>query len=302
MGMDEFGDSMDAVFDDFMDSLPPLGDMFNPWESADDSVIGTPEQDAGFWHQQGTNFTCAVVSQEMILNQFGIDVSESQLVYDATSNGWLTEQGTSTADFANLLESYGIDTHTNFNAGISDIMTELSQGHKVMVSVDSGEMWGQDSLFSDFFDGGMGADHALVITGVDVSDHDNPMVIVNDPGDPTGGGKAYPMDLFVDAWQDSSCLYVATNDAPPDIMSSPFGENFNPDTGMYCTPEFWSAIGGCVYEGLETGFAAGTAAFAATGSAEVAGIVGGVAAGIDTFVSSFDLMTDIQRNDLFLTV
>lgn len=300
--MEDLDNGLDTVFDDLTDALPPLGDFFNPWDSADEAVIGTPDQDAGFWHQQDTNFTCAVVSQEMILNQFGIDVSESQLVYDATSNGWLTDGGTSVADMGNLLQYYGVDTHTNFNGDISDIMTELSQGHKVIVAVDSGEMWGQDGIFSDFLEMGGVADHALVISGVDVSDPDHPMVFVNDPGDPTGGGKAYPMEEFMDAWSDSGCHYVATNEAPPDLHLSPFGAGFNPDTGMFLNTEFWDEIGASVQDGIATGVEAGIATVAFTGSAEAGAVVGGIVAGIDTMVNAFEIMDDFQRNELFLTV
>lgn len=302
--MNEYAGFIDGIIDETPDPLPSwdAGMSFNPWDSTEETIVGNPQADADDWHPQETDFTCAVVAQQTILNQFGIDVTESQLVYDATINGWLTDSGTNPADFANLLEYYGIGTHENMNASISDVMAELAQGRKVMVAVDSGEMWGTDGLFSDFTDRGMGADHAIVITGVDVSDPDNPLVYVNDSGAPDGAGKAYPMAQFVDAWEDSGCHYVATNDAPDNILSSPYGGNFNPGTGIYLTMDFWGAIAGCVYEGLETGAAAGAAAFVSTGSPEVAAIVGGAAAGIDTFVRTFELMDEIQRNDLFLAV
>jgi hypothetical protein len=60
-----------------------------------------------------------------------------------------------------------------------------------------------------------GADHAVVISGIDTSDPDNVQVIVSDPG--TGDPAAmYPLDEFVDAWRDSNCFMVATqNPAPP---------------------------------------------------------------------------------------
>lgn len=72
-------------------------DVFSPWEQGG-GVVGTPAEDAATWHHQGTDFTCAVVSQQMILEQFGVDVSEAQLVYDAVTNGWLAERTLLTAD------------------------------------------------------------------------------------------------------------------------------------------------------------------------------------------------------------
>ena len=60
-------------------------------------------------------FTCAVVSQQMILNQFGLDINEDELFYEATINGWLdgSQGGTSVVrNTAKLLELHGVDTHT----------------------------------------------------------------------------------------------------------------------------------------------------------------------------------------------
>jgi len=291
-------------FDQGDNFLPSWGDdmAFNPWDSQDMDVVGTPEQDANYWHEQGTPFTCAVVSQQTILNEFGVDVSESQLVYDATTNGWLTDAGTSSGDMGELLDYYGIETHTNLDANISDVITELSQGHKVIVAVDSGEIWGTDSLFENLFDQNEGADHAIVITGVDVSDPDHPMVYVNDSGDPNGAGKAYPMDQFVDAWSDSGFRYVATNNAPENIGDSLLGANFNSETGMYLDSDFWNTIGGYVVDGVDIGGRAGFATLSVTGSPELATIVGTAVAGISAFVDTFEFLSDAQRNDLFMTI
>ena len=53
------------------------------------------------------------------------------------------------------------------------------------------------------------------MTGFDVSDPDNPMVIVNDPGHPDGQGHAYPLDRFMDAWENSNFIMTATDDPLP---------------------------------------------------------------------------------------
>ena len=118
-------------------------DLFNPWDTYDfspepiGSIVGDPMEDAGLWHQQETPFTCAVVSQEMILNAFGIEVTEAELVYEATTHGWLTENGTSIDDMGNLLEHYGIETHTVYGGGVEGLIEELRYGHKVIVGLDS---------------------------------------------------------------------------------------------------------------------------------------------------------------------
>jgi hypothetical protein len=46
------------------------------------------------------------------------------------------------------------------------------------------------------------------VIGIDRSDPDNPMVILNVPGHPGGCGAMIPLEEFEDAWQDSNCFLV----------------------------------------------------------------------------------------------
>ena len=117
---------------------------------------------------------------------------------------------------------------------MEELMAELAQGHKVIVGVDSGEAWRTDFPLEDFF--GQSADHAIWVTGVDMTDPGHPKVIVNDSGDPSGAGKAYDLALFKDAWQDSGFFYVATNDAAPDMA-------FTSTHGLDSTQGAYSEIG-----------------------------------------------------------
>src|SRR3954470_10245178 len=89
------------------------------------SLVGTPASDSRDWIHQTTPFTCDVVSQEMILHEFGFDVSEAQLTYEATSHGWLTDGGTSPENAAQLLDHYGVPTHTNYNGSLDAVTSEL---------------------------------------------------------------------------------------------------------------------------------------------------------------------------------
>ncbi len=194
-------------------------------------------RDAQAWSQQTTGFTCAVVSQQMILKQFGIDVSEAQLVYEATSGGFLTSAGTAFEDIGRLLDRHGLATHQSF--GVDGLIRELAKGHKVIVGVDSGELWGTDWSIEDFFCGGH-ADHALVINGLDLSDPDHPQAVLNDPGHPNGACVRVPLDKFIDAWSDSGQFYIATDDAPPDLSSDPIlGSGYSSDAGMYMDHSYW---------------------------------------------------------------
>ena len=231
---------MGSVLDSFDFNF---NDIRMPWSQkpdlAVDGVVGTPDIDQGYWEQQTTAFTCAVEAQRGIIEQFtGQHVSEAQLTYEATVNGWLSDHGMSPADAGNLLELHGIDCHSMTGASVEDLMAELAQGHKVIVGVDSGEIWRNDFPLEDFFH--QSADHAIWVTGVDMTDPANPKVIVNDSGDPNGAGKVYDMHDFADAWQDSGFFYVATDDAPSD-MSLAAGRGFDSEAGMF--PELASYFG-----------------------------------------------------------
>jgi uncharacterized protein YvpB len=268
-------------------------DVFSPWEQYG-GIVGTPDQDAETWHHQGTDFTCAVVSQQMILQQFGIDVSEAQLVYDAVTNGWLTDAGTSIADLGRLLEHYGVDTHQGAGAGIESLMSELVQGHAVIVAVDADDMWNPGSLFRDLF-GEDGADHAVVVTGLDLSDPDHPQVYINDPGDPNGAGKAYPLEQFLAAWSDSGNTYVATDDIPPGLAQhSLLGAQFHPESSMYMDESFWSQWLQSALRDFDT--EAFKTSLMAIGSA------GATAAAYAFMDSLWERLDDTGRNELFLMI
>lgn len=177
--------------------------------------------------------TCAIKSQQLILNEFGVPCSESELIDFSVEKGWYDGHGTRIEDVGNLLEQAGIQCTRTFDANIFNIMNELARGHKVIVGVDSGELVGNrfHEWMEDFFVG-ESPDHALLVTGIDTSDPDNIKVIVTDPG--TGEiGRAYPVEQFMEAWADSDFFMCSTDiPAPP---TAPGMENFDYLTGHLAT-------------------------------------------------------------------
>lgn len=166
--------------------------------------------------------TCAIKSQQLILEDFGIHFTEDQLRDEAMMYGWYNG-GTAPEDVGKLLELHGIPVSQYENANIFNLVNELAQGHKVIVGVDSGELW-NDNILDKLFEDNK-ADHALIVSGVDTTDPNNVKVIVTDPG--TGNLlKEYSMDEFVDAWEDSNCFMMATNNSVPDIFTpfTPFNQ------------------------------------------------------------------------------
>lgn len=213
-----------SPFDDLLD--PNFPSFTSPLASAQvrpaETQIGSPEQDIALWDgQQSYPDTCAIRCQEFILEQFtGLEVDEHALVRQAVESGLYTPgAGTAPDDVGKLLELNGIAVNRFEDASIFNLANELAQGHKVIVGLDSGEIWGEHPILESLADtfGMSGADHAVVVSGIDTSDPGNVQVIISDPG--TGQPAAtYPMDQFVDAWRDSNCFMVATQDpAPPHL-------------------------------------------------------------------------------------
>lgn len=179
-------------------------------------LIGTPDNP----YQQAYNDSCAIKSQQLILNEFGVDVTEDQLVQYSAEHGWYDGNGTAMEDVGKILADAGIPCTQSVDANVYDLANELAQGHKVIVAVDSGELWDNGILdwLKDIFMGDT-PDHALIVAGIDMTDPDNPMVILTDPG--TGQpAQPYPLDQFMDAWGDSQNFMVSTNVPTPAAVDS----------------------------------------------------------------------------------
>ncbi len=183
-------------------------------------TFGTPGADTAFWEgQQQLSDDCAIKCQQFILEQFtGHAVAEDSLVREAWDHGWyLPGQGTPSQNVGNLLELHGVGVTHYQHASQFHLAMELSQGHKVIVGVESDSLWNQHPLLEALRDllGITGpADHAVVVSGIDTSDPQHVLVQVSDPG--TGQALAtYPMEQFLDAWHGSDFFMVATQDPAP---------------------------------------------------------------------------------------
>ncbi|ACK70842.1 conserved hypothetical protein [Gloeothece citriformis PCC 7424] len=186
--------------------------------SYDNGMIGDPVDDMEHWHQQTYQDTCAIASQEFILDDLtGLDFSEDQLRQEAIDNGWYTAGGGTPLDcIGNLLESHGIPIEKEYGCTLEDLSDKLAQGEKVIVAIDADEIWypdqpDQDDILANAFGmPGQGVNHAVQVIGIDNSNPDNPMVILNDPGCPNGQGTMIPAAQFVNAWEDSNNYMVST--------------------------------------------------------------------------------------------
>lgn len=199
-------------------------------------VIGSEGDDGqSEFVQQRYSDTCAIRCQELILRDFGLNIPEENLCREAAALGWYTPgNGTALQDVGKLLEVHGVEVNRYDGANIFNLTSELAQGHRVIIGVDSGELWhgGLLEKFKDFI-GLEQANHALLVSGIDTTDPDNVRVILTDPG--SGDiAKAYPIDQFIDAWKDSNCFMVATSEPAP-LDFNPEMVNFNYELGHLST-------------------------------------------------------------------
>ncbi|MBR5711455.1 MAG: hypothetical protein IKX40_11925 [Thermoguttaceae bacterium] len=168
--------------------------------------------------------TCAIRSQELILKDFGIDISQEDLIQQAIDHGWYEPgQGTMALDVGKLLELNGVPVHQYENGNIFSLVNELAQGHKVIVGVDADELWHNEP---DWLDNA--ANHALLVSNIDTTDPNNITVTLTDPG--TGDvAKVYSFEQFEAAWKDSNCFICATQDPVP--LTADYMCNFDYETG-----------------------------------------------------------------------
>lgn len=198
-------DSQGALFPE--DAVEGYEDYDVSFDDNDD-IVGNPASAVESWHVQDGQNSCAVVCQEFVLEQLtGEEFNEDDLCDLAEENGWFTpEGGTSMDDVGNILEHMGMDVEKSYGNTIDDLEECLENGGQVIVAVDSSEIWTGHN--DDFFGPGMDPDHAVQVIGVDYSDPENPMVILNDSGTADGAGCAVSMDVFMASWEDSGCFMV----------------------------------------------------------------------------------------------
>ena len=194
-----------------------------------ETVVGDPGKEMQFWHEQTKIDTCAIASQEFILESItGREFSEDELRQQAMENGWYTPQsatpgGTPMDDIGKLLEINGIPVDRKEGCTLDDLSEKLNEGEKVIVSLDSSEiLTGQNDdqlLINTGANPARDADHAVQVIGIDNSNPQNPMIILNDPAHPDGKGMMVSADVFMNAWADGGNYMVSTDIAPNAIRA-----------------------------------------------------------------------------------
>lgn len=184
-------------------------DNFDPSTADMDVVSGNPGESMEQWEYQGGTGRCALYSQKFVIEELTHqDIDIEEMADLAERNGWFSEEGgTPLLNMNKVLDYFGIDNEMSFHNDMSDLKRELEAGKKIIVSIDADEIWyGEED---DLFTPGDGPNHAVEVIGIDYTDQDNPMVILNDSGNPDGCGEMVPFDTFMDAWEDGNCQMIS---------------------------------------------------------------------------------------------
>lgn len=187
------------------DTAPKVWDNYDA-QTMDDSQIIGDVSDLEQWEFQDGN-TCGVFAQKFVIEQLtGQEVPINDLVDQAMElDSYDPSQGTVIYDVDALLQRYGLDTEMKQNASVQDMLDCIENDGKVIAFVDSDEIWSSDESASFVSND---ADHFVQVVGIDYSNPDEPMVILNDSGHPHGRGEMVPLSTFVDAWEDGGCFMV----------------------------------------------------------------------------------------------
>jgi ribosome-binding protein aMBF1 (putative translation factor) len=162
-------------------------------------VFGDPEGCKEFNHIQGNNdlkygSDCGLVACQDVLGEFGISVTESDVVHHAVAHGECDvvqdhpdQSGTTTVqDKADILTDYGIPARSETGISLEDLASEVEHGHGVIASVNAGYLWNDAGKIESG-----NHNHAITVTGVARDPHTNQIqgFFINDSG--TGNSSEF---------------------------------------------------------------------------------------------------------------
>ena len=202
---------LEGVSPQHMDTLPDGRNVL---------VIGDTDKYGDFNHQQGDNDLgfkqdCGLCSSQDVLNQFGVQVDENDVVHHAVDNnecqvvpGDFSQSGGTTADWqANVLSDYGVPAHVENGGSLDALAANIQEGHGVIIEVNAGVLWDDANSYGDG-----SSNHAITVTGAvrDPSTSEITGFIVNDSGD--GKGEKYVDAATVQQmWVDTGGQSVVTD-------------------------------------------------------------------------------------------
>ncbi|MGW6695074.1 C39 family peptidase [Rhodococcus sp. NPDC054953] len=208
------------------DDIPDLTDpqiqdgepaSMDPATDGDDGIHGNPVAWTLNWFYQQVDGYCGPSAVAQIVSQYtGATITDPQQLVDrATELGLMGDpgDGMSLPNIEALLEDQGVPA-TITDSSLDDLRARLDGGYGVIAMVDSGEIWQPDQESGEDDT----ADHVLVVAGIDDT---RGVVILSDPGVPSGNQLEVPIEQFEQAWADSGHQMLVTDAPDSGLLDQP---------------------------------------------------------------------------------
>jgi hypothetical protein len=182
-------------------------------------VFGDPAEYAQFNHQQGDNAygyqeDCGLVSCQDVLNQFGVDINETDVTGFAIENGLCESTGDASASGGTTLEQqekilrdYHVPAHAETGRTMQDLASDIEQNKGVIIEVNAGVLWNDPQYFENG-----ASNHAIVVTGVarDPTTGEIQGFYINDSGK-NDSGRFVDVQTMHQAWEETGGACVVTD-------------------------------------------------------------------------------------------
>ena len=151
---------------------------------------------------------CVVRCEGYALRMLGVEVSDKELEEEAEKEGWLSLDGTPLNCIGLLAEKHGMEVSRKYDCTINDITQAVKHGDVVIAVIDNTELKlnPQDAKRLDQQYGKI-PNHAVIIQSIDAED--NYISLLN-PGN-TDEIQELPLDIFIEAWNDSVNYLIISN-------------------------------------------------------------------------------------------
>lgn len=191
-----------SSFDEELDALLDEIDSEEPDASAQSiSILPLMSKAA----QNVVDNLCAVRCEGYALRALGIDVSDEELEKEAEENKWLKPEGTPLHCIGLLSEKRGLYVSRRYGCSIDIIIRAVKKGEIVIAAIDNTELSQslEEAKKNDLLNG-KSPNHAVIIQSVDLEAKTITML----DSDNTTLSKTYPIDIFQNAWDDSTNYIV----------------------------------------------------------------------------------------------
>ncbi len=205
-------DAPGATEDPFAD-VAPAGEEVSATPLVEGGqLVGDPTGDSEHWFEQATNGFCVPSSIAQIVSEYtGVHHDDEQAFVERANELHVFTVGPDGVPSMGidgalaLLEDAGVPASIEVGQGVDTIVGYLAEGRRVMLAVDSGEIWSGEATEDN------AADHAIVITAIDT---ERGVAVLSDPGHPEGDMMEVPLDVLDDAWADSGYAAVVCDEPP----------------------------------------------------------------------------------------